>query len=281
MSVSLFEQIQQHVGQPPEEAAFFWSGGPVEVAERTWFCSAFSSVIAFETDEGIVLVDSGLKPLSPILARMLRSRSKAPIHTVVFTQGHLDHSTGVEAFLLPGQETPRIIAHRAMPERFERYEQTELHNRAINARQYGAASVSAVVEAMNDFRPPTLGPNVLYDDRFGFQVGGVQFDLYHCRGETDDHTWVHCPDRSVLCPGDLFIWAVPNAGNPQKVQRYPWDWAKGLRAMATLQPANFCPGHGGRLISAPKHHERAAEPVVRRAPDRGGSWRGHALQQCH
>ena len=26
--------------------------------------------------------------------------------------------------------------------------------------------------------------------------------------------------RGVLCTGDLFIWAVPNGGNPQKVQRY-------------------------------------------------------------
>ena len=43
----------------------------------------------------------------------------------------------------------------------------------------------------------------------------------HCKGETDDHTWVWCPQRRVVCPGDLFIWAVPNDGNPQKVQRYP------------------------------------------------------------
>src|ERR1043166_9199118 len=67
-------------------------------------------------------------------------------------------------------------------------------------------------------------------------VGGVVFELHHCKGETDDHTWVWCPERGVLCPGDLFIWAVPNDGNPQKVQRYPWERAKGLREMAALKP---------------------------------------------
>jgi alkyl sulfatase BDS1-like metallo-beta-lactamase superfamily hydrolase len=51
-----------------------------------------------------------------------------------------------------------------------------------------------------------------------------------------------------LCPGDLFIYAVPNAGNPQKVQRYPWDWAHGLRAMAARAPQTLCPGHGGPVI---------------------------------
>jgi alkyl sulfatase BDS1-like metallo-beta-lactamase superfamily hydrolase len=44
--------------------------------------------------------------------------------------------------------------------------------------------------------------------------------------------------------GDLFIWACPNAGNPQKVQRYAKDWAQGLRQMASLRPVVLCPGHG-------------------------------------
>src|SRR5256885_13213485 len=50
---------------------------------------------------------------------------------------------------------------------------------------------------------------------------GRRFDLHHARGETDDHTWTWSPADKVLCCGDLFIWASPNAGNPQKVQRYP------------------------------------------------------------
>ena len=38
----------------------------------------------------------------------------------------------------------------------------------------------------------------------------------------------------MLCCGDLFIWASPNAGNPQKVQRYPLEWADALRRMLAL-----------------------------------------------
>jgi alkyl sulfatase BDS1-like metallo-beta-lactamase superfamily hydrolase len=87
-------------------------------------------------------------------------------------------------------------------------------------------------------------------------VGGVAFDCHHARGETDDHTWVHCPDRGVLCPGDLIIWGVPNAGNPQKVQRYPWDWAAALRAMAALGARSLAPGHGGPVVHDPDLVER-------------------------
>lgn len=243
----MLQRMSAAYGRPPEEAKFFWSGGPVEVAERTWFQSFFSGVTAFETDEGIVLVDSGLARLAPALAEMLRGRTQAPIHTVVLTQGHVDHAYGIEAFLRPGQATPRVVAHEAMPARFERYARTAGHNRAINARQFGG-TVEMNASELDTFRPPSIGPDTLYRDRIDLHVGGMSFQVHHCRGETDDHTWVYCPDREVLCPGDLFIWGVPNAGNPQKVQRYPWDWAAGLRAMAKLRPRSLCPGHGGPVV---------------------------------
>src|SRR5712692_7426869 len=127
-------------GKSPEEAKFFWSGGPVEVAERTWFQSRFSGVTAFETGEGIVLVDSGMAPLAPALAALLREKPAAPIHTAIFTHGHVDHAFGLAAFLQPGQPKPRIIAQRTILDRFERYERTHRYNAAINARQFGGSA---------------------------------------------------------------------------------------------------------------------------------------------
>lgn len=56
----------------------------------------------------------------------------------------------------------------------------------------------------------------------------------------------------MLCTGDLIIWGVPNAGNPQKAQRCPWDWTKGLRAMAETGAASLCPGHGAPVVDDPR-----------------------------
>jgi glyoxylase-like metal-dependent hydrolase (beta-lactamase superfamily II) len=236
-------------GRSPEEATFFWTGGPIEVAPRTWFMSRFSGCTAFETDAGIVLVDSGLAALGPKLAALLRTRTRAPIHTAIFTQGHVDHAHGLAGFLVPGQATPRVIGHRAMPARFARYELTRRHNAAINARQFGGGPAGAEAGGeFDNFHAPALPPTELYDDRLDIEVGGERFEIHHCRGETDDHSWIWCPARGVLCPGDLFIWSVPNAGNPQKVQRFPWDWAAGLRAMAALGATSLCPGHGGPVV---------------------------------
>jgi alkyl sulfatase BDS1-like metallo-beta-lactamase superfamily hydrolase len=85
---------------------------------------------------------------------------------------------------------------------------------------------------------------VTYAKELALTVGGERFELHHALGETDDATWAWIPERKTICAGDLFIWATPNCGNPQKVQRYPREWATALRAMAALDADLLCPGHG-------------------------------------
>ena len=68
--------------------------------------------------------------------------------------------------------------------------------------------------------------------------------------ETDDATWAWLPGRKLLLTGDLFIWATPNAGNPQKVQRYVREWAAALREMVALGAEYLLPGHGVPIVGA-------------------------------
>ena len=93
------------------------SGGTVEVAPRTWFVSNFSGVTAFETEAGLVLVDSDTERLAPGLAAKLSEHTKAPVHTAIFTHGHLDHAYGLKSFLMPDQPRPRIVAQREILDR--------------------------------------------------------------------------------------------------------------------------------------------------------------------
>lgn len=235
-----------------------WADEPREVTERTYYLSQFSGVTAFETDEGLVLVDSGLAELAPDMAETLRSFTDAPVHTAIFTHGHADHVHGLEAFLRDDQDPPRVIAHRNVPRRWARYERTQRHNDAINARQFGGAVETAEewYEEESNFRTPEITPTLLYDERLEIEVGGVTFELESARGETDDHTWVYCPDREVLCSGDFFISMAPNAGNPQKVQRYPEEWARTLRRMVHRSPRHLCPGHGQAVVDDPELIDR-------------------------
>lgn len=237
----------------PSEAKFFWTGGPVQVAPDTWFTSIGSGVTAFATSDGLVLVDSGTRLFAPDMAGRIRGRTDLPVHTAVYTHGHVDHAFGLGAFLHEDQPLPRIIGQAGMAERFTRYDRTPGHNAVINSRQFGGRPDDPAFRTDElRFGAPEHPPNLYYRDALELSVGGVRFELHACRGETDDHTWVFCPDRGVLCPGDLMIWGVPNAGNPQKAQRYPWDWAQGLRAMAATGARSLCPGHGGPIVDDPE-----------------------------
>ena len=224
-----------------------------EIADKAIFYSSFANVTAFETDSGLVLIDTGAFFNQRQTFEAIRSWSKARLDTAVYTHGHVDHVFGVPPFAQEAKERgwpgPRVIGHEAMPARFQRYILTAGYNSIINSRQFGGV---AFLGGSDDIAPrrviqwPTeyTYPDTTYAHSLVVTVGGERFELYHDRGETDDHTWVWVPSRKVLCPGDFFIWAVPNAGNPQKVQRYPLDWARALRKMAALEAEVLSPGHG-------------------------------------
>jgi alkyl sulfatase BDS1-like metallo-beta-lactamase superfamily hydrolase len=74
--------------------------------------------------------------------------------------------------------------------------------------------------------------------------GDTTVEFHHGRGETDDHLWAWFPDRKWLMAGDFVIWNYPNAGNPQKVQRYALEWAQSLRRMIAQGPELLVPAHG-------------------------------------
>ena len=210
------------------------------------FVSGFGNVNAFAVDGALVLVDAGSDWAARDNFASVRSWTDLPLDTVVYTHGHIDHVLGVAPFEAEadaaGWPRPRVVAHELVPARFDRYKLTAGYNGVINARQFQLPAY----QWPTDYRYP----DETYRLRLDIEVGGQRFELHHGKGETDDHTWVWLPDRKVLCTGDMFIWASPNCGNPQKVQRYPREWALALREMAALEPVLLLPGHGWPIAGA-------------------------------
>jgi hypothetical protein len=87
------------------------------------------------------------------------------------------------------------VAQRAILDRFARYERTAGLNAGINARQFGVAPDRQPGGLPSIFRPLTLMPDLLLDERVLQPAGELTFEVSHCRGETDDACWVWCPER--------------------------------------------------------------------------------------
>src|SRR3954454_7884432 len=230
---------------------FAWNGELVEVAPDTAFVAAFSNVAALGTDDGLVLADTSSWFAAPAVHASLRSWRDVRLDTAVFTHGHTDHCFGVELYEARADEQgwrpPRVLAHEAITARFDRYRETAGYNGIINQRQFQLAAPTFPTE----FRYP----DETFRDRADLTVGGETIECHHARGETDDHVWLWVPGRRILCTGDLFIWASPNCGNPQKVQRYAKEWAVALRTMADLGAETLLPGHGLPLHAADRIRE--------------------------
>jgi alkyl sulfatase BDS1-like metallo-beta-lactamase superfamily hydrolase len=221
------------------------TGDTEEIADGVAFIRWFANVIIAKTTEGLVLIDTGAYFNQDQTVARVRGYSPQRVNTAIYTHGHVDHACGMPAFVAESQKNhcarPKVVGHRSVAARFDRYQRTRGYNNVINARQFGGTS---------SFPEEYVYPDTYYEAKVGVTAGGEKFDCYHARGETDDHTWVYIASRKVLCTGDLFIWAVPNAGNPQKVQRYAREWAEALRAMAKLSAEVLAPGHGSPIFGA-------------------------------
>ncbi len=210
---------------------------------------SIASVNAFDTGDGLVMLDTGGRfDRQSVYDTVRRWRPDTHLAAAVYSHHHIDHVDGTHLFDAEagdkGWERPVVYAHSEVPNHFRRYEKTQGWNTAINRRQFAID--------VEGFSWPVQyrDPDVTYDDHLTFNRGDLTFELHHDRGETDDATWTYVPEKKALHPGDLFIWAVPNAGNPQKVQRYLSDWGAALRKMAALRPEVLLSGHGLPIFGA-------------------------------
>jgi alkyl sulfatase BDS1-like metallo-beta-lactamase superfamily hydrolase len=221
-----------------------------EIADGVAMVEAFSHCVLFATDDGLVAFDTSGPQGGGRVVEAVRGWRGDAFNTVVYTHGHVDHVGGAGAFVADaedkGRPRPRFAGHENVPRRFDRYNLTDGYNRIINERQFGQfrrAGYSIGGDAR--FLPAdSPKPDTTYSDHLDLDVGGLAVALKHAKGETDDHTWAWIPAHKAICAGDFFIWNFPNAGNPQKAQRYPREWAAAMRMMAGQGAELFLPAHG-------------------------------------
>jgi alkyl sulfatase BDS1-like metallo-beta-lactamase superfamily hydrolase len=235
--------IEEH---NPFSSPWAASGALTEITDGLATISSLANVHAVATGEGLVLLDTGIFFMAKTIHERIRGWSKERLAAAVYSHGHVDHVFGTPPFEEEARDNgwpaPIVLAHENVGLRFDRYILTAGYNAWVNRRQFGLMQL--------DWPTEYRYPDETYRDVHAFDVGGERFELHHARGETDDHTWTWIPGRKLICCGDMFIWGTPNCGNPQKVQRYPSDWARALREMIALEPEMLLPGHGFPVVGA-------------------------------
>ncbi len=222
-------------------------------------------------------MDTGSAFMAADIHRRLRAWDPGRLHTAVYSHGHIDHVFGVPVWeaeaAAAGWPEPVVVAHEALPARFDRYIMTAGYNGIINRRQFGIDSTCSGPPSTATRTAPTATTSTSTSAARGPSSTTP-------RGRPTTTPWTWFPDSKVLCCGDLFIWASPNAGNPQKVQRYPLEWADALRSMLALYdgpsggPEVLLPGHGFPVVGrGPGASRRSPTPPTCSSPWSTRPWR--------
>ena len=117
-------------------------GDLCEVADGVAFVPTFANCTAFDTGDGLFLVDTGSSFTAAALHAELRGWRRSGLHTAVFSHGHIDHVFGVGLFeeeagaaalAGPARRGPRARAARASTATVL----TAGYNQVVNRRQFG------------------------------------------------------------------------------------------------------------------------------------------------
>jgi alkyl sulfatase BDS1-like metallo-beta-lactamase superfamily hydrolase len=240
----------------------------IKVTDRI-YCShdyAISNVIYVITDKSVIVIDTteSLKAARAAFGEF-RKICRLPVSHMIYTHFHDDHVRGASVFHQPHTT---VIAQRRMPEERDKLTRMLPYRTRANALQFGSAlsgeargvSLAYQSEFSQEAVQPGdsggyLPPDILFDEEYQFEEGGVALNLYHTQGETHDHLMIWIPQEGALFPADLFYPSFPMLGNPFKPDRPVLAWADSIERMRAFRPEYLVPSHskprrGARAIDA-------------------------------
>ena len=226
---------------------------------------ALANSIMIVGKTGVVIIDTTESiEATKEIAKEFRKISDKPIKGVVYTHNHADHVLGTRSFLenTTNLNDVEIWAHYSLMDIY--LHSTRAVGRAHFYRamhQFGTFLSDKQISAAIGFRleiknmdADIIPPNkFLYKSRQSIKLGGLELELIHIPGETDDQIAVYWPEEKALFCADDFYKAFPNLyairGTPFRSLKL---WYESLDKMRNLQAELLVPSHTRPITGAKK-----------------------------
>jgi alkyl sulfatase BDS1-like metallo-beta-lactamase superfamily hydrolase len=233
------------------------------LGNHIWMSPGVSNAYAVATDEGRVIVNSGLVFEGP-LHRKAFAAAPGPTRAVIVTQGHADHWGGLNSLRDDGTD---VIMHRNY--RYWRDDNERLMGYRVPKTSFAFQKFSdAVLEHFKTLDPATIDfsfpePTTTFDQRHQLTIGGRSFELaWTPGGETTDAIVVWLPEERILFTGNLFGPLFGHVPNLMTIRgdryRDPILYIDSLNTVLAYGPERLITGHFAPIEGA----DRIAEEVT-------------------
>ncbi|RPH48595.1 MAG: MBL fold metallo-hydrolase [Desulfobacteraceae bacterium] len=210
--------------------------------------------ILLEGKDGTIVVDvlESVEAAMPVKEAFDKITSK-PLKALIYTHHHADHVFGASAFA--GNKKVDVYSHEKTLEELDRVitiTQEVTYKRAM--RMFGTFLKIGEMEncgigpflKFNDRTTMSyIRPNMTFsDDILKVSIAGINLELIHAPGETDDQIVIWIPDKKVLIAADNYYKSFPNLYTIRGTSyRDVLAWLRSLDKMRSLNAEYLVPCH--------------------------------------
>ena len=215
--------------------------------------------IMVEGDDGNIIIDAADSMYeADKIYNLFKQKNSNPIKAIIYTHNHGDHTFGTQYYLNIQEERPQIIAH----------EDTDFYVQRImgilnpiiatrSTRMFGTTLPEeelinvGIGPNLSVSKSPTgyVKPDLTFRNELKINISGIEMELYHAPGETDDQIFVWLPNHKSLMPGDNVYKTFPNLYTIRGTShRDVKGWIDSLDHMKTFNPEFLFPSHTKPII---------------------------------
>ena len=218
--------------------------------------------IMVEGETGNIIIDASDSTFeAELVYKQFREINSNPIKAIIYTHNHGDHTFGAAYYYNLFEDKPDVIAHESTDYYVERI--MGILNPIISkrsTRMFGTELPDE--EVINVGIGPYLGvsqspvgyikPTITFEKELKLSISGIDIELYHAPGETNDQLFVWLPQKQALMPGDNLYKTFPNLYTIRgTTHRDVKGWVQSLDHMRSFNPEYLFPSHT-RPLSGPE-----------------------------
>ena len=176
--------------------------------------------IMVEGNDGNIIIDAADSVYeAEKIYELFSQKNSNPIKAIIYTHNHGDHTFGAQHYLNIQDEKPQIISHEDTDYYVQRI--LGILNPIIttrSSRMFGTLlPEKSIINVgigpnLSVSKSPTgyVKPDLTFKDELKLNISGIEIELYHAPGETNDQIFVWLPNHKSLMPGDNIYKTFPN-----------------------------------------------------------------------